>query len=159
LWLGFHKVGTGEPSVTWPQSVDEALCVGWIDGGRKSLGESTYVIRFTRRKPGGIWSAVNIKRVEALAAGKRMKAAGLRAFEARKSHKSVIYSYEQKDAALDAAAEAQLGENRAAWRYFHAQAPWYRKKASWWVGSAKKDETRARRLAKLIAESAAGRQI
>jgi uncharacterized protein YdeI (YjbR/CyaY-like superfamily) len=157
--VGFHKVGTGEPSITWPQSVDEALCVGWIDGIRKSLGERSYVIRFSPRKPGSIWSAVNIKRVEALAAEKRMTPAGLRAFEARKGHKSVIYAYEQKEAVLDAASVARLKKNKAAWRFFESQAPWYRKKASWWVGSAKKEETRARRLAKLVAASAAGQLI
>jgi uncharacterized protein YdeI (YjbR/CyaY-like superfamily) len=158
-WVGFRKRGTGERSITWPESVDEALCVGWIDGVRKRLDDRSYVIRFSPRKPGSIWSAVNIKRVEVLRAEKRMKAAGEKAFGARIEARSVIYAYEQKGHALDPASESSLRKNKAAWKFYSAQAAWYRRKASWWVASAKKEETRARRLAKLVAESAAGRQV
>ena len=156
---GVSQEGHGERSITWPESVDEALCVGWIDGVRKRLDDRSYVIRFSPRKPGSIWSAVNIKRVDVLRAEKRMKAAGEKAFAARVETRSVIYAYEQKDHVLDPACEASMRKNKAAWMFYSAQAAWYRRKASWWVASAKKEETRARRLAKLIAESAAGRQI
>jgi uncharacterized protein YdeI (YjbR/CyaY-like superfamily) len=159
LWVGFHKVGSGKKSITWPESVDEALCVGWIDGLRKGLDETSYMIRFSPRKPGSIWSAINIGRVKALTAARRMKPAGEKAFGARTERKSVIYSYEQKPHTLPASYAARLRRNASAWRFFQAQAPWYRQKASWWVASAKKEETRAKRLAKLIAESAQGRLI
>ncbi|MHA3775331.1 YdeI/OmpD-associated family protein [Verrucomicrobiota bacterium sgz303538] len=160
LWVGFYKTGTGKPSITWPQAVDEALCVGWIDGLRKSLGELSYMIRFTPRKSQSTWSAVNIGRVEALADEGRMRPAGLRAFQARTESKSKIYSYEQKDdAKLDEEAEAQFRSQREAWAYFHSQAPSYKKTAIWWVVSAKRDETRRKRLATLIEDSANQRRL
>ena len=160
LWVGFHKKETGRPSLTWPESVDEALCFGWIDGIRKSVSAEAYVIRFTPRKPTSIWSNVNIEKVRALVESGRMQPAGLRAFEARDSRKSGIYSFEQrKNARLASREEKQFRANRAAWEFFEAQPPGYRRVATWWVISAKRPETRARRLGTLIADSAAGRRI
>jgi len=160
LWVGFHKKETGRPSLTWPQSVDEALCFGWIDGIRKSVSTEAYVIRFTPRKPTSIWSNVNIRKVEALVENGRMRPAGLRAFEARDAKKSGIYAFEQrKKARLAPVEEKAFRANKTAWKFFQAQPPGYRQIASWWVISAKRAETRARRLATLIDDSAAGRRI
>src|SRR6478672_9562634 len=136
LLVGFYKVGSGKPSMTWPESVDEALCFGWIDGVRKRVDDVSYSIRFTPRKPRSIWSAVNIKRVGELTAMGRMHPAGLKAFEARADDKSAIYAYEQKDARFDAADEQEFRANQGAWDFFHAQAPWYQRTATWWVISA-----------------------
>jgi len=141
LWVGFYKKDSGKPSITWPESVDEALCFGWIDGIRKSVDAISYTIRFTPRKPRSNWSAVNIRRVQELTRTGRMHAAGLKAFEARKEERSGIYSFEQKRPKLDAAYERKLQANKAAWKFFQAQAPWYHRTASWWVMSAKKEET------------------
>jgi uncharacterized protein YdeI (YjbR/CyaY-like superfamily) len=153
-------VGSGRPSITWPQSVDEALCVGWIDGIRKRLDEHSYVIRFTPRKPGSIWSAVNIRRMGELQAEGRVLPAGEAAFARRRDNKSAIYSYEQrKSAELPPEYEARFRQNAAAWDYFQAQAPWYRRTATHWVTSAKKEETREKRLATLIDDSAHARPI
>jgi uncharacterized protein YdeI (YjbR/CyaY-like superfamily) len=158
--VGFYKKASGKPSITWPESVDEALCFGWIDGVRKSIDESSYKIRFTPRRPGSIWSAVNIKRAGELIELGRMAPAGLRAFDERKEARSVVYSYEQRDSArLEGDYEAQLRANPQAWDFFQAQPPWYQRAASWWVISAKKEETRLKRLATLIEESAQGRTI
>jgi uncharacterized protein YdeI (YjbR/CyaY-like superfamily) len=159
LWLGFYKRGSGKPSVTWPESVDEALCFGWIDGVRKSLGEESYVIRFTPRRPTSIWSAVNIRRVEALTAEGRMCPPGLAAFALRRENKSGIYAYEQRSEQLPEPYASRLQEHPAAWEFFQAQPPWYRKTIGWWVVSAKKEETRSKRLEQLIAECAAGRTL
>jgi uncharacterized protein YdeI (YjbR/CyaY-like superfamily) len=160
LWVGFHKKASGRPSITWPESVDEALCVGWIDGIRKSVDAESYKIRFTPRKRTSTWSAVNIRRVAELTRDGRMKPSGLAAFEARMEAKSGIYSYEQRAAAtLDPAAEKQFRANKKAWEFFQAQPPWYRKTAVWRVISAKRPETRQKRLADLIAQSAAGQLI
>ena len=159
LWVGFFKKGTGKPSITWPQSVDEALCVGWIDGLRKSLDADRYVIRFTPRKPGSVWSAINIARVRALETEGRMRPAGRKAFEARKENRSGIYSYEQRQARLPTLYERRLRKNRPAWRFFSAQPPSYCKAACWWVVSAKKEETREKRLGRLIDLSEQGRRI
>jgi uncharacterized protein YdeI (YjbR/CyaY-like superfamily) len=160
LWVGFYKKASGKPSVTWPEAVDQALCFGWIDGVRKSLGETSYMIRFTPRKPSSIWSAINIKRVAELTESGAMQPAGLRAFEARQEKKSGIYAYEQKTSStLCEAHERQFRANRAAWKYFQAQAPWYRRTATWWVISAKKEETSLKRLGELIESSAQGRPI
>ena len=146
--------------MTWPEAVDEALCFGWIDGVRKSIDETSYAIRFTPRKTRSTWSAVNIRRVQELTAQGRMRPAGLRAFAARVEGKSGIYSYEQRDVAeLGDPYERQFRANSAAWDFFQAQAPSYRKAAIWWVVSAKKEETRQRRLTALIDDSAAGRRI
>jgi uncharacterized protein YdeI (YjbR/CyaY-like superfamily) len=151
LLVGFHKRDSGKASMTWPESVDEALCVGWIDGVRKSLDELSYTIRFTPRKATSTWSAVNIKRVQVLTEQGRMLPAGLAAFAARQEKKSVVYAYEQVEAVLAPEYLALLNKNKAASTFFAAQAPWYRKKASWWVMSAKKEDTQLRRLEKLIA--------
>jgi uncharacterized protein YdeI (YjbR/CyaY-like superfamily) len=160
LWVGFHKKGSGRPSITWPESVDEALCVGWIDGVRKSLGDDRYTIRFTPRKPTSTWSAVNIQRMAELTREGRVLPAGQTAFDRRSEAKSGIYAYEQRDqAVLDEDAERQFRANEPAWEYFQAQPPWYRKTAIWWVVSAKKEETRRKRLATLIDDSAHGRPI
>jgi uncharacterized protein YdeI (YjbR/CyaY-like superfamily) len=159
LLVGFYKKGSGLPSITWPESVDEALCFGWIDGVRRSRDEDSYTIRFTPRKPGSNWSAVNVARVEELTRQGRMRPAGLAAFEKRSEAKTGIYAYEQKEgAALEKAEEKQLRANKAAWEFFQSQPAWYKRTAIWRVVSAKKEETRRKRLAKLIEESAAGRR-
>jgi uncharacterized protein YdeI (YjbR/CyaY-like superfamily) len=159
LWVGFYKRDSGKPSITWPESVDEALCVGWIDGIRKSLGAESYTIRFTRRRKGSIWSAVNIARVKALAAEKRMRPAGVTAFAARRENKSGIYSYEQRRDRLEEPYAGLLKKNKAPWTFFEAQPPSYRKIIGWWVVSAKKDETRMDRLKKLIDACARGERL
>jgi uncharacterized protein YdeI (YjbR/CyaY-like superfamily) len=159
VWVGYHKKGTGRPSMTWPESVDEALCFGWIDGIRKSVDESSYTIRFTPRKRGSNWSAVNIARVAELTETGRMRPAGLEAFEKRTDDRSRIYAYEQKGAKLDDAYEAKLKANAKAWRYFEAQSPWYRRMTSHWIMSAKREETRLKRLDQLIADSAREQRI
>jgi len=160
LWVGFHKRSTGRPSLTWPESVDQALCFGWIDGVRRSLGEGSYVIRFTPRRPGSRWSRVNLRRIEELVALGLVHPAGRAVHAAREGKKAGTYSYEQRhQARLMPGQESEFKRNKAAWTYFQAQAPWYRKTAIHWVTSAAKEETRARRLATLIADSAAGRPI
>lgn len=160
LWVGFYKKGSGKPSITWPEAVDEALCFGWIDGVRKSIDDTSYVIRFTPRKPRSIWSTVNVKRARELIELGRMYQAGVTAFERRAEDKSGTYSYEQRrDVKLDDAYEEQFRTNGKAWDFFQAQAAWYRRTAIWWVVSAKKEETRLKRLAKLIEDSEHGRTI
>jgi uncharacterized protein YdeI (YjbR/CyaY-like superfamily) len=160
LWVGFYKKSSGEPSITWPEAVDEALCVGWIDGVRKSIDDVSYAIRFTPRKPRSNWSAVNVARVAELTRAGRMQPSGLAAFEARAPERTGIYAYEQrKTAELDAASEKTFRANKTAWDFFQAQPPWYRQTAIWWVVSAKKEETRRSRLATLVDDSAQGRTI
>jgi uncharacterized protein YdeI (YjbR/CyaY-like superfamily) len=160
LVVGFYKKGTGRPSITWPESVDQALCFGWIDGVRRSVDADSYSIRFTPRKSRSIWSAVNIKRAKELIELGMMMPAGLKAFEQRADERSAIYAYEQRHAAeLDGAAERQFRANQQAWGFFQAQPPSYRRTALWWVISAKKEETRAKRLATLIDDSAHRRTI
>jgi uncharacterized protein YdeI (YjbR/CyaY-like superfamily) len=159
LLVGFYKKGSGRPSITWPESVDQALCFGWIDGVRRSLGEEAYTIRFTPRKPRSIWSAVNIKRAGELIEQGLMHPAGLAAFERRSDDRSAIYSYEQRHSArLAPEQEQEFRALPAAWEWFEAQAPSFRKAAAWWVTSAKREETRARRLAQLIEAAAEGRK-
>lgn len=159
LWVGFHKTDSGRPSITWPESVDEALCFGWIDGVRKRIDDASYSIRFTPRKPRSTWSAVNVKRVRELADQGRMRPAGLKAFEERAEDRSGIYSYERGEAALGATDEEQFRGSAQAWKFFQGQAASYRRAAIWWVVSAKKDETRRKRLATLIEDSEHGRTI
>ena len=160
LLVGFYKTGSGRPSITWPQSVDEALSFGWIDGVRRRIDDESYSIRFTPRKPTSIWSAVNIKRMGELIAEGRVRPAGLAAFARRSAKKSAIYAYEQREAAaLDPAFEKELRRDKAAWKNFQAEAPWYRRTTTYWVMSAKREETRRKRLAELIEASAAGRRI
>jgi len=160
LWVGFYKKGAGRPSITWPESVDEALCVGWIDGLRKTIDAESYKIRFTPRQKTSNWSAVNIGRVKELIKLGRMRPEGLKAFELRKEEKSGIYAYEnRKSAVLGEAAEKRFRKRDKAWEFFQRQPAGYRKLMTWWVISAKKEETRLKRLEKLIAESAAGRRL
>ena len=160
LTVGFHKKGSGLPSITWPEAVDQALCFGWIDGVRKSIDDTSYTIRFTPRKPRSIWSAVNIARAQALQGDGLMHPAGIAAFAARSEDRSAVYSFEQKGAvALDADLEAEFRTNTVAWDFFRTQAPSYRKAAIWWVISAKKDETKRKRLAALIDDSAQRRTV
>ena len=154
LWVGYHKKSSRQPSITWPESVDEALCFGWIDGIRKSVDDLRYTSRFTPRRRGSIWSAVNIKRARELSEKGLMKPPGMAAFNARKENKSGIYSYEQRSANLDAPYEKRLRQNKAAWDFFYAQPPSYRKAIGWWIVSAKQEATRLKRLEKLIEGSA-----
>ncbi len=156
VWVGFHKKSSGKPSITWPESVDEALCVGWIDGVRKSLGVESYVIRFTPRKPTSVWSVVNVNRVAVLTAEARMQAAGIAAFAARSPVKTGVYAFEQEAPELSAADIRTFKKNKAAWKFFEAQPPGYRRLMSWRVTSAKREETREKRLLQLIEASAAG---
>jgi uncharacterized protein YdeI (YjbR/CyaY-like superfamily) len=158
LWVGFYKISSGKPSITWPEAVDEALCFGWIDGVRKSINESSYTIRFTPRKPGSIWSAVNIKRVGELSQLGRMQPAGLKAFEKRIERRSGRYSYENA-VELDEAYEQQFRANQRAWDFFQSRPASYRRAAIWWVVTAKKEETKLKRLATLIEDSEHGRTI
>jgi uncharacterized protein YdeI (YjbR/CyaY-like superfamily) len=160
LWVGFYKKGSGKPSITWPEAVDEALCFGWIDGIRKSIDADSYTNRFTPRKARSTWSAINIKRAKELERLGRMHAAGRKAFDARTDDRSALYSYEQRHAAkLPPEQERQFKANKEAWKWFQAQPTSYRKAAIWWVVSAKKDETKARRLAAVIDDSAHGRTV
>ena len=159
LWVGFYKKDSGKKSITWPQAVDEALCFGWIDGIRKSRDEVSYKIRFTPRKQRSIWSAVNIRRVAELSKQGLMQPAGLKAFAARQENRSGIYAYEQRSSELPEQYAKKLKQNEAAWKFFEAQSPSYRKTANWWVLSAKREETRLRRLDKLIDDSASERTI
>ena len=159
VWVGFYKKNSGQPSITWPESVDEALCVGWIDGIRKSIDEESYMIRFTPRRRGSVWSAVNIKRVEVLTNEERMRSPGLAAFAARRENRSSIYSYEQRSEQLPEPYADLLRRNQKAWRFLQAQPPSYRKTIGWWVVSAKQEATRQKRLQKLIAESATGHRL
>jgi uncharacterized protein YdeI (YjbR/CyaY-like superfamily) len=151
LLVGFYKKGSGKPSMTWPESVDEALCVGWIDGIRRRIDDDSYSIRFTPRRSGSIWSAVNTKRVAVLTRERRMRPAGLAAFEARDAKKTAIYSYERETAVWPPAFERQFRANAKAWTHFNAAPPSYRRLATYWVTSAKQEATRQRRLATLIA--------
>jgi len=160
LLLGYWKAGTGRPSVTWAESVDEALCVGWIDGVRRGLDDESYLIRFTPRRPSSTWSSVNVARVAELTAAGRMRPAGQAAFGRRRADRSGIYSHEQgEQVTLSAEQEAVLRATPGAWEFFAAQPRGYRRAATWWVVSAKRAETRARRLAKLAEDSAAGRRL
>jgi uncharacterized protein YdeI (YjbR/CyaY-like superfamily) len=160
LWVGFHKKGSGRSSITWPESVDEALCVGWIDGLRKTIDAESYKIRFTPRQATSNWSAVNIGRVRELTRLGRMRPAGVKAFELRTEKKSGVYAYEnRKSAVLGADAEKRFRSCPKAWAFFQRQPAGYRKLATWWVISAKREETRQQRLEKLIAQSEAGRRL
>ena len=159
LWVGFYKKDSGKPSITWPESVDQALCFGWIDGIRKSVDEISYQIRFTPRRRGSIWSAINITRAKELVRQKQMRPFGLKAFAARVENKSGIYSYEQRSTELAGPYANLLKKNKAASNFFEEQSPSYRKMISWWIISAKREETRMARLTKLITESAKGKRL
>ena len=159
LWVGFYRKGSGKPSITWPESVDEALCFGWIDGIRKRVDETSYKIRFTPRRRSSIWSAINTKRAGELTKQKRMRPAGLKAFAARTEYKSGIYSYEQRLTELPEVYAKLMKRNKAAWNFFQAQPPSYRKMISWFIVSAKKEETRFDRLEKLMKASAKRKRL
>ena len=158
LLVGFWKKGSGKPSIDWPQARDQALCFGWIDGVRNSLGDEAYAIRFTPRRKGSIWSKVNVDRFAALKAAGQMTPAGEQAYEENK-HKSGLYAYERELAALDDDQEAQFRKNKAAWADWEKRPPSYRKVVLHWVTGAKKPETRAKRLGILIDSSAKGEKI
>ncbi|MBV8603938.1 MAG: YdeI/OmpD-associated family protein [Pelomonas sp.] len=158
LLVGFHKVGSGVPSMTWPESVDAALCVGWIDGVRKRVDDARYQIRFSPRKPGSIWSAVNIAKVEQLTAAGLMQPAGLAVYAQRSEARSRVYAFERETPAeLEPAEQRQFA--RADWLWFEAQAPSWRVRMLHWVVTAKRTDTRAKRLAELVAGCAARRRI
>ena len=159
LWVGFYKKDSGKPSITWPESVDEALCFGWIDGVRKSVDAESYMIRFSPRKPTSIWSAVNIRNMERLIKEKRVAPAGMKAYAARKEYRSGIYSYEQRPVELVEPYASQFRRNKAAWEFFQAQPPGYRKIMTWYIVSAKQERTRLARLEKLIEASAKGQRL
>ncbi len=160
LLVGYYKVGSGRASMTWPESVDEALCFGWIDGVRKRIDDQAYQIRFTPRRANSIWSAVNIARIEALIARGRVHAAGLQAFAQRTDQRSRVYSFEQSEViALDHAEIREIQQHPCAWKYFEGLAPSYRKTVTHWVMSAKRRATRAQRLAQLIEACAEGRRL
>ena len=159
LWVGFYKKDSGKDSITWPQAVDEALCFGWIDGIRKAIDSVSYMIRFTPRKSTSIWSAVNIKRAKELMELGLMHPAGIAIFKNRDERKANRYSFEQKSVKLDENYEKKFRENKKAWDHFQSMAPSYRKTASWWVMSAKQEETRLRRLNILIKDSQLSQKI
>ena len=159
LLVGYHKKNSRQPSMTWSESVGEALCFGWIDGIRKSVDYLRYTIRFTPRRRGSIWSAVNIKRARELSDRGLMEPAGMSAFNARKENKSGIYSYEQRSVNIDVPYEKKLKQNKVAWDFFYAQPPAYRKAVGWWIVSAKQEATRAKRLERLMRESARGKRL
>lgn len=160
LWVGLHKKGSGRPSITWSEVVDEALCFGWIDGIRRGIDDQSYMNRLTPRKPDSNWSEVNIRRVQELTRQRRMRAAGLKAFRERREDKTATYSYEQRhQAKLDPAQERRFRSKKRAWEWFQTQPKGYRTNAVYWVMSAKRPETRERRLDTLIGDSAKGRRI
>ena len=158
LWIGFYKKDSGRGGVVYKQALDEALCVGWIDGMVRRVDEASYMQRFTPRRPRSNWSAINIARANELMAEGRMQPAGRAAFDRRIPDRSVVYSYEQRRAATLSPAERRaVKANLAAWSFFDAQPPAYKRTVAWWIQSAKKTETRERRLAVLIDCSARGR--
>ncbi|MFA6956332.1 MAG: YdeI/OmpD-associated family protein [Thermoanaerobaculia bacterium] len=160
LVVGFHKVGSGRPSMTWPESVDEALCFGWIDGVRKRIDEHSYLIRFTPRRKGSIWSAINVAKVEKLAAAGRMRPGGLAAFALRTEQKTRVYSYEQEGVLPFSDDELRsLKRSKRAWSYFEQLPPGYRRTILHWVVSAKRPETRARRFATLVESCEQGKRL
>lgn len=160
LLVGFHKVASGRPCMSWSESVDEALCFGWIDGVRRRVDEHTYTIRFTPRKTSSIWSAINIAKYRALEAAGRVTPAGAQAFSHRTDTRSVVYAYEQPSVAALSVAETRTFKRDAqAWRFFEAAPPSYRKTVLHWVTSAKKAETRSRRFAALLAACSAGQRL
>lgn len=159
LFAGFYKVSTGKPSITWSQSVDEALCFGWIDGIRRSIDEESYCIRFTPRNPKSNWSAINIKKVEELTKDGLMRPEGLKAFGFRIEEKSKIYAYENPESVLNKSFEKLFKANKKAWAFYKSTTPTYRKVTTRWVMSAKQESTRLKRLNELITDSAASRNI
>jgi len=159
LWVGYHRKRTGRASITWQDLVDVELCFGWIDSVRKPLDNDTSAQRVTPRRKGSIWSAVNIKRFEELDALGLTHSSGRAAFARRDERRSRVYSYENRSRGFDAATEAEFREHESAWSFFEKQPPYYRRTAAFWVTSAKRDETRSRRLEKLIACSEHGERL
>lgn len=159
LWVGYWKTHTKKPTMTWSESVDQALCFGWIDGIRKSIDEDSYMMRFTPRKPTSIWSKINIEKVAGLTEKGLMRPAGLAAFEKRKDNKSKVYSFEQDHIAFTKEQEKKFKSNKKAWEFFQSQPPSYRKPATWYVVSAKQDATKEKRLNELISDSENGLRI
>jgi uncharacterized protein YdeI (YjbR/CyaY-like superfamily) len=158
LWVGYYKKSTGRPSITHAEAVDEALCYGWIDGIRKSVDADSYANRFTPRRTGSNWSRINIERVGELTAQGRMQSAGLKAFEQRDQARPTVSSADERVQQLDTASEQQFRANEVAWTFFQAQPPGYRRLTTAWVMSPKGEAARARRLAAVIEDSAAGRR-
>jgi len=154
--VGFYKVNSGKPSMTWSESVDQALCFGWIDAVRGSIDKDSYQIRFTQRRSNSIWSAINIKKVEDLTKQGLMQPAGLASFEKRKEEKSGIYSHEVEEMKFSPAFEKKFKTNKIAWSYFLSLAPSYKKLSKNWVMGAKQEKTRLKRLEELITDSATG---
>jgi len=159
LIVGFYKVSSGKPTMTWSQSVDQALCFGWIDGKTKSIDHESYSIRFTPRKKSSIWSAINIKKVEELTEAGLMKPAGLKAYSLRTEDKSKIYSHENENVVLEEKYEKQFRKDKIAWDFFMKQAPSYRKVILHWIMSAKQEKTRQSRLEKAINESSQHKRL
>jgi len=150
LWIRFYKLDLGKPSVSYPEALDEALCVGWIDGVRKRADDESYIQRFTPRKPRSDWSTVNINKAKALLAAGRMRPSGLAAFKARDASAARRYAFENRPDDLPTFAAAELRKYEGAWRFWEDQPPSYRKAITWWIVSAKREETRAKRIAILI---------
>jgi uncharacterized protein YdeI (YjbR/CyaY-like superfamily) len=159
LWIGFYKVGSGKKGISYKEAVDQSLCFGWIDGIRKGIDEESYVTRFTPRKKGSIWSNVNTKRINELIKGGNVHPAGLAAFKERVKEKSGVYSFEQDSHKLSSAFQKKFKANKAAWKFFTSQAPWYQRTAIHLVMSAKQEATRLKRLETLISDSENGRTI
>lgn len=159
LIVGFYKVDSGKPSMTWSQSVDQALCFGWIDGVRRSIDDKSYCIRFTPRRPTSIWSDINIKKIEELTKSGLMTPEGQKAFALRKDHKSRIYSHEKEPSVLTSDLEKQFKKDKTAWKYFMEQAPSYKKVMIHWIMIAKQEKTRQSRLEKTIAQCALQKRI
>ena len=156
LWFGFYKKNAGQTGISYREALDEALCFGWIDGLKKRVDDERYMMRFTPRQPKSVWSAVNVRRVEELRKQGLVAPSGLVAFERRDKAKTEQYSYERRTRGLDPRYERMFQSNRPAWTFFQSQAPSYRRTATWWVMSAKQEDTRQRRLAALIKRSANG---
>jgi uncharacterized protein YdeI (YjbR/CyaY-like superfamily) len=159
LLVGFYRVGSGKKSITWPESVNQALCFGWIDGIRRSIDDQSYTIRFTPRKPGSNWSAINIRKMQELGEAGLIAPAGARAFSLRKAERSGIYSYEKDGVKLSDTFEKQFKKNKTAWKWFSAKPPSYKKPAIHWVMSAKLENTRVSRFRQLVSDSEAGISI
>lgn len=159
LLVGFHRRATGTPSITYPEALDEALCFGWIDGVRRTVDEDRYTIRFTPRKNDSYWSIVNTAKAEALIAQGRMHGSGLKVFQSRDAARTGEYEYEREAATMTPAMRRTFRANAKAWKYYASEAPWYRRVTTWYVVGAKRPETRAARLATLIACSAKGERL
>ncbi|NOS84790.1 MAG: bacteriocin-protection protein [Ignavibacteria bacterium] len=159
LWLGYYKKASGKTSVTYKESLEEVLCFGWIDGISRSIDEEKYCQRYTPRRKGSIWSAVNINKAEELIKNGKMHSSGLNVYKNRDPKKAGLYSFEQKEIKFPPALLKMLKANKKAWGYFSKLPPGYRKTSTWWVISAKQEETRQRRMKTLIADSEACRKI